>query len=294
MRRRIRGFFMDVESGSFEAELPANSKAMTNFKHQPYHLEVCVDSLDGCIIATESGATRIEISLRLEVGGITPSIDLVRSCLRATHLPVIALIRSRPGHFIYDPTELELMLKQCEQIANLGVAGLAVGALKPEAILDSQMPFQNSPQQLSPNKTKLDTRFLEEIAHKYSDLELVAHRAFDELSNPEKGIAQLHEMRFDRILTSGGTDAATESLERLKDWHLLKLLEILPAGGVNPCNALKIIQSIGCNQLHGSFRSNIQSRSGLSLNSHHSITSSLPDAQSIRSTAEILSSHFGC
>ncbi len=46
-------------------------------------LEVCVQSDQELIIAQSAGAQRIELCSKLEVGGLTPSIEMVQRCLDA-------------------------------------------------------------------------------------------------------------------------------------------------------------------------------------------------------------------
>ena len=64
-------------------------------------LEVCVDTFQGAKIAAEAGADRIELCSVLDVGGLTPAGALVSSVRHAIELPLIVLIRSCPGGFVY-------------------------------------------------------------------------------------------------------------------------------------------------------------------------------------------------
>ena len=54
-------------------------------------VEVCVDSLEGAIVAAEAGADRLELNLALQLDGLTPSAGLVQQVLEAVSIPVITL-----------------------------------------------------------------------------------------------------------------------------------------------------------------------------------------------------------
>jgi len=58
-------------------------------------LEICVETLDGALAAERGGADRIELCENLQVGGLTPSTDLMRAVRSQVHIPVFAMIRPR-------------------------------------------------------------------------------------------------------------------------------------------------------------------------------------------------------
>jgi len=197
-------------------------------------LEVCVESLEGVRIATASGADRIELSERLDVGGVTPSVDLLRRAVAS--IPIMALVRCRPGDFYFDATEQRQMLDEIQIAIDSGCRGVAVGASRPG--------------------DELDWDFMESVATRFCDTELVVHRVFDSVPNSMSAIPRLIDLGYRRILTSGGADRAVDTLDRLREWqHAFgDRIEILPAGGIGSSNAAMILEVTGCKQLHGSFR----------------------------------------
>ncbi len=200
-------------------------------------LEVCVESLEGVRIATAAGADRIELSERLDVGGVTPSVDLIRRAIGS--IPIIALVRCRPGDFYFDAIEQRQMLDEIQMAIDAGCSGVAVGASHPGH--------------------ELNWDFLEAIATRYRDTELVVHRVFDSVPDSMAAIPRLIQLGYRRILTSGGASHAIDSLDRLRQWqHAFgDQIEILPAGGIGSSNAAKILEVTGCEQLHGSFRGTV-------------------------------------
>ena len=225
-------------------------------------LEVCVENLDGARTAIAAGADRIELSECLKVGGVTPSVDLLRCAMdqpAIDSIPWIALIRCRPGDFHFDEGEQRQMLDEIQMAVDAGYAGVAVGA--------------------SHRGDGLNWDFLEMVANRFRGLELVVHRVFDRVPDPMTAIPKLIELGYRRILTSGGADHAIDSLDHLQQWQQCfgDRIEILPAGGIHSSNAARILERTGCMQLHGSFRraTNMQ-------------PNSLPDFEEIREVKHLL------
>ena len=199
-------------------------------------LEVCVDSIQAAIIAEKGGANRIELCSALDLGGVTPSGPFISAVRRLIKLPLIVLVRSRAGDFFYEDIDCDLMVEEAKQAIDLGADGIAVGGLV--ASMD------------------LDLTFLHSIVNALPKCQLVMHRAFDQVCEPLVALESLVELGFSRILTSGGPEMAIDGVVEL---HRLcrcahGRIEILPAGGVGPANALEILTKSGADQLHGSFR----------------------------------------
>jgi copper homeostasis protein len=232
------------------------------FAMKQFHLEVCVDSLEGALIAEAAGATRIEISRLLEVGGLTPSMELVTDVCRNAKLPVIALIRCKSGDFQYTTAELETMRASAIQMKDTGVVGLAVGA--------------------SDSTNSLHWDFLEQIADACGSMELVVHRVFDGVQGQWEALVRLKQLGYRRILTSGGPVNAIDGLENLRLWNQNSTngIEILPAGGIRPCNAEAILRETNCNQLHGSFSQSLNGKQ-------------LPIPAEIQQVIELLETRYG-
>jgi copper homeostasis protein len=223
-------------------------------------LEVCVQSDVELIVSQSAGAQRIELCSRLEVGGLTPTIEMVQQCLQVATVPVVVLVRSRAGDFCFDPNEQSEMMRQVKEITQLGVKGIVSGGL-----------IQNG---------EINESFASQLRAACTSCELVFHRAFDEIADKERAMDQLVQLGVDRILTSGGVGDAMEYLPSLHQLqkHSAGRIELLPAGGIRSRNAARLLQETGCSQLHASFR---RSESG---------SNSGPDSEEIKRTRSIIDS----
>jgi len=212
-----------------------------------YVLEVCIASVEDAVAATQGGADRLELNVALELGGLTPTVGLLQQVKNATQLPVVVMLRPRPGNFYYSNEEILVMQHDAERLLAAGADGLVFG------FLDDQL-------RLDRGKT---SQFLD-IA---SDGQKIFHRAFDCASDPIQSLSILAELGIDRILTSGqqpsaidGIDCLKQLTQRTKEQHLS--IEIMVGSGVRSQNVAQIIQQTHCQQVHGTFSVPYQSSSG--------------------------------
>lgn len=200
------------------------------------HLEVCVDRIDDAIAAADAGATRIEMNQALTCDGLTPSLASCRWLVEHCPVPVVAMLRPHDRGFEYSDAEKQTMVDDCRRMLDSGVAGIVCGATNRDG--------------------NIDLEFTAQLVSLCDGREFVFHRAFDTLADQPVALRQLIELRVNRILTSGGAATAHAGVESLRKLQGLSegKIEILPGAGVGPENAIEILRSTGCSQLHGSFR----------------------------------------
>ena len=92
-------------------------------------VEVCANSLESALNAQRGGADRIELCSELGVGGVTPSLGLLRAVRAAITIPVHVLIRPRSGDFMYSDLEFEIMKTDILQCREMGYEGVVSGVL---------------------------------------------------------------------------------------------------------------------------------------------------------------------
>ena len=203
-------------------------------------LEICCASLKDALICDANNIKRIELNSSLETGGLTPFIDVVESIKNATKLKVIAMIRCRPGNFIYDNIEFELMKKQACSILKIA-DGIAFGSIDARYNIDENTTYS----------------FIE-LCKKYNK-EFVFHRAFD-LTKNIKNIEILIKLGVNRILTSGLKPDVVQGTNNLREMQKQygTAIEIIAGGGVRHDNILNLANNTGIRQFHGSFSKIIQ------------------------------------
>lgn len=196
-------------------------------------LEICVDDAAGLDAALEGGADRIELCAALGLGGLTPPSSFMRHAARVTRAPVNALIRPRPGDFVYSPAEIVLIADDIAAARDAGLAGVVMGVSRADG--------------------SLDRAGLERLVAAASGLDLTLHRAFDLVPDPEAALELAIELGFARILTSGGARTAIAGRARLIDLarRAGKRISIMPGSGVDPAAAADFVRA-GFREIHAS------------------------------------------
>ncbi len=184
----------------------------------------------------EGGADRIELCTALSEGGLTPAASLIRLCRDSFHVPLFPIIRPREGDFLYNGEEYLMMLRDVAYCRALGCEGVVFGMLEKDGQIDRKRCVQ-----------------LRETAY---PMEVTFHRAFDRCRDPFEALACLVEEGFDRILTSGQQQVATDGLPLIRS--LVETadgrISVMPGSGVRPENVRSIAEQTGASEFHASLR----------------------------------------
>ena len=198
--------------------------------------EVCAGSVQDCINAQLGGADRVELNSALHLGGLTPSLAMLKLVKEKTSLKVICMDRPRAAGFCYDDVEIETMFEDAKILLENGADGISFGFLNFDATI---------------NMT--ETKKMVELIHQYQK-EAVFHRAFDCVDDPMHAIKQLIDCGVDRILTSGLQPTAMQGasvLEKLQS-EFGDQIELLAGSGINANNIRALKEQTGLHQFHGS------------------------------------------
>jgi len=197
-------------------------------------LEVCVESARAAASAEGGGAQRVELCADLSVGGVTPGEGLMRAARKDCALPILAMIRTRPGDFRYDAGELTRMEREIDLARACGLDGVVFGALHADGTLDDYA-----------------TQLLIERA---AGLLVTFHRAFDLIPNPRAALDRLVDLGVPRILTSGKGSTALAGAGELAALvaHGRDRIVVMPGGGVRAENIAELRRRTGASEFHSS------------------------------------------
>lgn len=203
-------------------------------------MEICIDSVLSGRHAITGGATRLEVCSMLSEGGLTPSAGFFQFISRMSLIPCYAMLRARPGNFVYAKNEIEIMLSDLKVLKKSDADGFTFGALTPDGEIDVDA-----------------CKLILSAAH---PLPVNFHRAFDQVNDPIKSLRTLIDLGFKRVLTSGHKDTAEEGLELIKklvDEAQDKII-VLAASGITKDNILKIHSESGVKEFHTSAKRRIE------------------------------------
>ncbi|AUH64243.1 copper homeostasis protein CutC [Paracoccus zhejiangensis] len=195
-------------------------------------LEVCVDDAAGIAAAAEGGADRIELCAALGLGGLTPSVGLMALAAQAG-LPAMAMIRPRAGDFVWSKGEVEAMKVEIDAVRAAGLAGVVIGASRPDGRLDGAQ--------------------LAELVKAAEGLDITLHRAIDLAPDPVEAMELLRDLGIRRVLSSGGARSAAEGIERLAAMaEAAPEIVVMPGGGVSEANAALFASRLPLAEIHAS------------------------------------------
>lgn len=194
-------------------------------------VEVCAFSLAACITAQQAGAGRIELCGGFSEGGTTPSAGFIQLARQQLHIPLYVMIRPRGGDFLYNDSEVAVMLADIDLAKQLGADGIVLGLLREDGSIDEA-------------RTAM-------LVNRAKPLGVTFHRAFDMTHNPAEALEAVIRTGAERILTSGQQPSAPAGLSLLA--NLVKQadgrIEIMAGAGVNAHNAEQL-RAAGIDALH--------------------------------------------
>jgi copper homeostasis protein len=195
-------------------------------------LEIAVASFERALAAERAGAHRLELCADLEAGGLTPSLKLIRQVRSAIKIPIHALVRPRPGNFVYTSDEFAQMKQEIAALSRENVQGIVTGVLLPDGSVDKQRS--------------------RELIALSSPMQATFHRAFDETNNLAAALEDIALTGAHRILTSGGAPDAQVGASVLRSLvqRAGNRITILPGGGLHAGNIAEVARTTGARELH--------------------------------------------
>lgn len=179
-------------------------------------LEVIACSVEDAIEAERGGANRLEVISRFDLGGLTPSPELVREIKEKCSLPLRVMLRESEGYGVSGAAEIEKLSARAGEFNEIGVDGVVLGFLRPSGEIDFELTAK--------------------ILSRASDLKATFHHAFEDTAEKLAAIEQLKKLpQIDRILAHGGSGLWAEKILRLREYAIVVQpeIKILAGGGVD-------------------------------------------------------------
>lgn len=194
-------------------------------------IEAAIDSLGAAERAVREGADRLEVCSSLDVGGLTPSAELIAGCL-AFKVPCVAMARPRAGGFHYGATQLTQLNTMVNDVYQAGANGVVFGVLSPDDTVDANA--------------------VRAIVKAVGKRESVFHRAFDKTPYARRALDTLIACGVTRVLTSGQADTAIAGASMIRGLveHAQGKIEILAGGTVRGHNVVELVEKTGVTQVH--------------------------------------------
>lgn len=191
---------------------------------QRHFLEIACFNLESALIAQEAGADRVELCSDIQLGGISPEINMLKKTRMELSIPVFVMIRPRGGDFVYTAPEFESMKNSIGGFKKMDVNGFVFGILDAFGNVDKERNME-----------------LIRLAHPFP---CTFHRAFDTIEDSFKALDEIIECGFKTLLTSGGTDTAINGIDKLSALitYAGERIIIMPGGGIRSSNIRKIME----------------------------------------------------
>jgi copper homeostasis protein CutC len=198
-------------------------------------IEAAVESVEDAVAAEQGGADRLELCAALDLGGLTPSLGAYLEVRSAVRLPVVVMIRPRPGDFVYSAAELRVMARDIDTFLPHRPDGFVFGTLVADG--------------------RIDAAAVGRLVALACGVPCVFHRAFDRVPQASEAVEQLVAAGFRRVLTSGREATALAGTAEIAKVvrRAAGRIEVLPCGRIRAKDVGEVIRLTGCDQVHGSF-----------------------------------------
>ena len=196
-------------------------------------IEVCVGSVAEGDVAWSFGVESVEACSWLAVGGVTPSLGLVRQLAVPGGPSIRVLVRPGPGAFTVDDGALRTMKEDVGVLSKDGSAsGVVLGVLNAEGLPDVERSYA--------------------IMACAGSLEVTFHRAIDRNTDIRRAFGSICDLGIHRVLTSGGSSLAKDGMATIA-WMVQnapKGMIICAAGGITPTNVVEVVERTGVSEVH--------------------------------------------
>ena len=196
--------------------------------------ESCVETYDEAINAENRGADRIELCSRLDLDGLTPSKELVKTLVNDLTIPIKVMVRPRSGDFCYNDEEIMQMHNDILDFKTLGVFGVVFGVLR--------------------HDKSVNINIVNDLVSTSNGMDVTFHKAIDEAVDLIYAYKNLISYtKISSVLTSGGAKSAVLGYKMLRKMLNIKSdrVKIIIAGSITYENLPEVHDLIGGFEYHG-------------------------------------------
>jgi len=200
-------------------------------------VEISVESVERAVAAERGGALRIELCGSLDIGGVTPGVELMREVRARVSVPIFSMVRPRGGDFVYSAAEFEEMRAAIKAARSTGMDGVVLGLLKADGTVDVARTA--------------------ELVRSAAPLPVTFHRAFDESADLAAALEDVIATGATRLLTSGGSATASEAVALIAELvrNARVRIAVMPGSGVTAGNVAEIAVATGATEIHAGLSS---------------------------------------
>jgi copper homeostasis protein len=197
-----------------------------------YLLEISVETLEAALAAQRGGADRVELCGNLSIGGVTPSVEMMRAVRNQLHIPIFGMIRPRGGEFVYSEAEFAEMKLSIGEAKQARIDGVVLGILTKDRLVDIKR--------------------MRELVAIARPLPATFHRAFDDCANLQDALEAVMQTGASRILTSGGAKSALEGAAILAELAAAagSRITIVPGAGISASNIATVAKETRAKEFH--------------------------------------------
>ena len=195
-------------------------------------LEVIACSVSDALAAQKGGAARLEVVSHLELGGLTPKLDLVREITQAVDLPLRVMLRESAGYDVKSSEEFNQLCSAARDFEALGIDGLVLGFL---------------------DRGKIDVELTARILTHAPTVNVTFHHAFEGASEKLNAISAIKSLpQVDRILSHGGPGDLNSRISCLSEYQRAAApnIEIIAGGGIDSNNISIMGRITGISEFH--------------------------------------------
>ncbi|MDR3330512.1 MAG: hypothetical protein LBS76_04525 [Mycoplasmataceae bacterium] len=193
--------------------------------------EACVETKEQIDNALLHNANQIELCSRLDLGGLTPTNDLINYALSKTD-HILMMVRIEDNYSI-DQKGISTLEGIIKKYVNTNIQGFVFGFLTKDNTVDAFA--------------------IKSLVKAAQSKETVFHMAFDLIEDSKGAIDELVSLGITRILTKGGGGLAVNNLTKLKELkdYASGRIQLIVGGSVTDDNCEQIAKATGIKRFHG-------------------------------------------